>query len=61
MKKFAILWDILTWAVFLTLLTLKIVEVITFSWLWIVIPMPLIVIEEVGFTLVYKRKLLLRK
>ena len=61
MKKFAILWDILTWAVFLTLLTLKIVEVITFSWLWIVIPMTLIVIEEVGFTLVYKRKLLLRK
>ena len=61
MKKFAILWDILTCAVFLTLLTLKIVGVITFSWLWIVIPMTLIVIEEVGFTLVYKRKLLLRK
>jgi len=57
MKKFAIIWDIITFILLFTIIGLKIAGILTLNWIWVLISIPVVIGLEFIISVVIKRKI----
>ena len=58
MRKIALFWDVISFAILITVVVLKITGVVTFGWLWIIIPTLVIIAAEVVISVVIRKKIM---
>ena len=57
MRKIALLWDVISFAILITVVVLKITGVFTFGWLWVIIPTLVIIAAEFVISVVIRKKI----
>ena len=57
MRKFALIWDIITFVILAVVITLKAVAVFTFSWWWIVGVVAFIILCEAIVSIIIRKRI----